>query len=192
MILVLRQDCDEAGVQRVLAGLAELGLEGNALRAAGAPVVHVTSRDTRPARALSKLDEVVALVPTSGPRVRREGRRFYPYHFVRWSAFGIFLIALLVLLAGMFPPGRGRDIDPFEPLPQVEFSWYVRPVQMLVHQLPPGMAWVAWLAFWALVVLVLLLPYVDRTRTRGQRLPVLVVGLAVAAGLLVLAFGGLL
>ena len=36
-------------------------------------------------------------------RVRREGRRFWPYHFIRWSALSVVLVAALVLMAAAPP-----------------------------------------------------------------------------------------
>lgn len=193
MIVVLRRDGGEGDAERVLGELRRLGLSGSVLRAGGAPVVHVTSSDTRAARALAGMEEVESLLPTSGPRVRREGRRFYPYHFVRWSAAGILLVGLLVLLSGQLPPGRGADIDPFAGALAIDFPWYLRPVEALVGAFPPEQAWLGWLAVWALVLIVFLLPVLDRTRGRSflARLPIVAAGVIVLALLALLVTGGL-
>jgi hypothetical protein len=192
MIIVLESGCGEEDVLRVLGELEARGLRGAALHAGGVPVIHVTSGDTRPARGLAHLDQVAALIPTSGPRIRREGRRFYPYHFVRWSAAGIFLVGVLVTLAGWFPTGRGPDIDPYAEGVQVVFPWYLRPVQVLIELLPAGLAWLGWVAVWGLILVVFLLPVLDRTRGRSvtRRLPIVVVGLIVLGLVIALAVGG--
>lgn len=193
MIVVLEASCSDARVAEILAELERMGLEGRVLRGGDRPLVHVTGGDTRRARALRKLDEVEGLVPTSGPRVRRLGRRFYPYHFIRWSAAGVFLLGLLVFLAGQLPPGIGAPVDAQAPPEQVVFPWYVAPIERFVGLFPASLAWLGWTVFWGIAAAVLFLPLLDRTRGRSlaARWPVLALGLGLAAAVVALSLGGI-
>jgi quinol-cytochrome oxidoreductase complex cytochrome b subunit len=117
--------------------------------------------------------------------VRREGWRFYPYHFVNWSAFGMALLGLLVFLAGLFPTGIGPEVDYGHPPGTVAQPWYLRAPLLFARALPAPFAWpLIGLAALAL----LFLPLLDRSQPgsralRGVRLVfALLAVLAVAAG----------
>ncbi len=141
MILVLKPGIEKQEVDEVLRELELRGIEGRVLLCGPKPLVHLVSGPTRRARGLLKLEQVEALVPTSGPRVRRSGRRFYPYHFVHLSAACLLFAGVLVLLAGNFPPGLGDAIDQQHPPAELGYPWYVRaPLSFvaLMRQLPSG------------------------------------------------------
>lgn len=184
MILVLEPDAAEPQVRAVLARMRELGLEGRPVRLGERPFIHVTEGPTPRAQRLLAEGLVAGLVPTSGPRVRREGRRFHPYHSLRLGAWLTLLVGGLFVLAGAFPSGVGVRPMPGQELPAISpWPWYLRPFRVLYTALPeePG-----WLGPGALVVLVLglfCLPWIDRSRGEGwaARLPVVVLA---AAGVL--------
>ena len=179
MILVLERGTTEEEQQAVLAALRDLGLEGRILGNLRKPVVHVVNRPTWKARKLLSMDRVETLIPTSGPRIRREGRRFYPYHFINWSSAAIVVVGLLVVLTGFLPPGVGAEIDPHSPPVDVEPPWYLIAPLAVVRLAPER--WMGWLLLLVLFLLVYFLPRLDRSRgaTLYSRLPVVLFGLAV-------------
>jgi hypothetical protein len=188
MIVVTARGTGEPELAELLERLRALGLAGQVLRAGPRPLIHVTGGDSRRTRRLLALESVRALVPTSGPRVRRAGRRFYPYHALRAGAAGLVLLGLLVFLAGYFPPGVGRAPVPGEVLPPVQWPWYLAPLRGLLALAPARPAWLGPSLLVLLTLVVLALPLLDRTRGEraGQRWPVLVIGLALLAALVVL------
>ena len=192
MIVVLERGATETQVERAVAVLEGRGLVVRVVRAENRPLIHVVSGDTRKARRALALDGVEALVPTSGPRVRRTGRRFWPYHFIRWSAVALVLLSFLVLLAGQFPPGLGKPIEAHQPPADLSQPWYVRAPLAFVALFPPGLAWIASLILVALALVAYFLPWLDRSPSRAlrDRLPAVVVGLLLVALWLAASFAG--
>jgi quinol-cytochrome oxidoreductase complex cytochrome b subunit len=184
MILVLKPGIEPAELEEVLQALRARGIEGRVLRGASKPLVHLVSGPTRSARALLRLEQVEALVPTSGPRVRQSGRRFYPYHFVHLSAACLLLTGLLVLLAGNLPPGLGDALDAQHPPAQLAYPWFVRAQLAWVELFPAGSAWLGWLCLYALGLCALLLPLIDRSPAEAPaRWPKLLGALVILAWL---------
>jgi hypothetical protein len=190
MILVLKPGIDAEELDEVLRELSARGIESRVLRGGPKPLVHLLSGPTRRARALLKLEQVEALVPTSGPRVRSSGRRFYPYHFVHLSAACLLLAGLLVLLAGHCPPGLGDAIDPQHPPAQLAYPWYVRAPLAFVALFPQSSAWLGWLCLYALGLGALLLPSLAGSSGKESARWPRLVGALVLGGWLYLTFGG--
>ncbi len=188
MIVVLGRPASEEELGAVLARMEALGLSGRALQVGPQSLIHVTRGPTRRARRLISLEPVEALVPTSGPRVRREGRHFYPYHVLRAGSAGLVLFGLLVLLAGFFPPGVGSALAPGEAPPEPQWPWYLAPARGFLSLLPSRPAWIGPTLLVLLAALVLSLPALDHTsgRSVSERWPVLAAGLVVLAALLLL------
>jgi quinol-cytochrome oxidoreductase complex cytochrome b subunit len=178
MIVVLRAGSTEAEIGEVLEEIERRGIRGRLLRGGDQPLIHLTSGPTRSARRLIKLEQVEALVATSGPRVRREGRRFYPYYFVNLSAGFVVMLGLLVLLAGQLPSGIGAAIDAQHPPAEISVPWYARAPLALVALVPPARAWIGWLLVLAVAVAAFFLPALDRSKgsRAGERWPVLALG----------------
>jgi len=168
VIVVLRRGSTEAEILEVERAMEGRGLSGRRLQLGEQPAVHVVSGPTRQARRLLRLEQVEGLVPTSGPRLRVEGRRFYPYHFVVQSAACIVLFGALVMLAGFLPSGMGGPIDPRTAPEAISDPWFARAPLAFVALFPPGSAWLAWLLLLAAGAGVLLLPVLDRGRGRGR------------------------
>ena len=187
MIVLLSGGAGREEVEGVLARMRDLGLSGAPLEAGSLRLIHVTRGRARRARWLLSEPPVQAIVPTSGPRVRRDGRRFYPFHALCASAVGLLLLGLLVLLAGFFPPGVSAPA-PDDLAPAPGWPWYLAPMRGLLA-LAPGPAFVGPSLLVALGAVFLALPALDRTRGEGlrARAPVLVVGVLVM--LLVLGLG---
>lgn len=190
MILLLQPAASAADVERVLGRLRELELAGAPLAVGPMRLVHVTSGDTRRARRLVSDPLVQAVVPTSGPRVRREGRRFWPYHALCTAAVSLVLLGVLVLLAGFLPPGVSGTIAPGEAAPAARWPWYLAPARGLLARVPHEPAWLGPSLLVALGALFLALPALDRARGEGLHarlavlaLGLLALGLAVALGL---------
>lgn len=186
MILILEPGLSEEGRRAVLSALEGLGLRGNILNADVRPVVHVVAGPTRLARKLRRLEGVEAIVATSGPRVRRQGRRFYPYHFIGWCASGLLLLGALVALAGFLPPGLGADFDP-RSQPQLGTPWFLRAPVAVLRLLPgtPG-----WIVLLALIGVLWWAPLLDRAASARARPGVLrlTIVLAVFLGWFLLTF----
>ncbi len=191
MILVLDPAGGEREVGAVLARLEALGLAGRVVRLGERPFVHVIDGPTERAKHLLSEGLVKALVPTSGPRVRREGRRFHPYHSLRIGAGLTLLVGALFVLAGAFPRGVGARPFPGQPPVELEsWPWYLRPFRAVTSLLPGDPAWLGPLALVLLVLAVLALPWLDRSRGTGlaARAPVWLLGVV----LLSLTIGGIL
>ncbi|NOT29619.1 MAG: hypothetical protein HOP15_04120 [Planctomycetes bacterium] len=188
MILVLERGTSAEELAGILERMRELGLSGQALHVGPKPLIHITGGRTRRARRLLALERVQGIVPTSGPRVRQEGRRFYPYHALRASAAGMVLFGALLALAGFFPPGVGSAPAPGEALPAPEWPWYLAPLRGLLSLAPARPAWIGPTVLVLLGALVLSLPALDRTRGPfvRERWPVLAAGLALLVALVVL------
>ena len=189
MIVVLERGTSAKELDGVLERMRELGLSGQALHVGSKPMIHVTGGSTRRAKRLLALERVQAIVPTSGPRVRQEGRRFFPYHALQAGAVGMVLLGALVALAGFFPPGVGSAPVPGEPLPAPEWPWYLAPLRGLLRLAPARPSWIGPTMLVLLGALVLSLPVLDRSRSAlaRARWPVLAAGLILLA---VLAFLG--
>lgn len=159
MIVVLRSGTDAEEVAEVLAEAERHGLTCRALTATDRPVLHVLSGDTRRARKLLALEPVQALVATSGPRVRREGRRFFPYHLLNWCSATLVLVATIVLLAGQFPPGLGPPPDPRIASSELVLPWWIAWAARFLERAP---AWAGPLLFVGAMALLFALPTLDR------------------------------
>jgi len=189
MILVLERGATDAHVEEVRYQLEQRGLDVRVLRAGDKPAIHIIAGDTRRARKLLKHERVEALVPTSGPRVRREGRRFWPYHFIRWSALSVAMVGVLVLLAGQFPPGIGGPVDPRTPPADLDQPWYLRFSLSFVGLFPDALSWLGWLALVLLAGAFFLLPVLDRSRQDARGIRALI-GLAGVALVLLWLYAG--
>jgi hypothetical protein len=192
MIVLLARDTTEQQLAELLGEMEAGGLETRLLNRSGRPMIHVLSGSTRRVRVLLRSDQVRALIPTSGPRILKHGRRFYPYHFINWSAACLVLLGGLILLSGYLPPGTGRVID-VENRPEViELPWYGRAPATLLELLPAGWSGAGWAMMLVAVLVVFCLPLLDRTRGEGvaRRIPILALGLALAAATLVLTLWG--
>lgn len=184
-MIVFERGAKPEQVQAVEDELRAQGVETRCVRAAGKPVLHVLGgRVAKPGKVLAH-DAVEGIVATSGPRIRREGHRFYPYHALQWFAIWIVVVAVLVLFAGQLPPGIGVPIDLQTPPSQVVVPWYGRAATGFLALFPQSLSWLAWTVMVAVAALLVALPRLDRSAGR----PRLVVGGAVLA--LVFAIGWL-
>lgn len=191
MIIVLESGTSEEGLRTVVEALAKLGLRGNVLDAEHRPLIHVVEGPTRLARKVRKLEGVEALVATSGPRIRRQGRRFYPYHMIGWAGAGLLCLGVLVALAGFLPPGLGADPDPRAASAFVA-PWFLRAPLALLRLFPGSLRALGWLALAAVALVLLFVPSLDRSsvaRARPTPLRVLIAA-GVLAGWFFLTFGG--
>jgi hypothetical protein len=189
VIIVLERGSTDAHVEEVRQRLEQRGLEVRVLLAGDKPAIHIVAGDSRRARKLLKHERVEALVPTSGPRVRREGRRFWPYHFIRWSALSIALVGAVVLLAGQFPPGIGGPVDPRMPPADLAQPWYLHFALGFVGLFPQTLAWVGWLLLALLAAAFFCLPLIDRSKP-GALGPRVLIGLAGVALVLLWVYAG--
>ncbi len=190
MILVLDKAAEKQGIAKVLEELHALGLEGRLLESGDKPLIHVTRGQTKRARKLLGMEAVQAIVPTSGPRIRRHGRRFYPYHFIGWSAAALVLSGVLVFLSGQWPPGLGETVDSLAAPQAAEAAlpWFLRAPVEIVER----MGALGWSIVGLGLVVLFALPWIDRSRGTGlaRRWPFLILGLALAAAYVFVGFGG--
>lgn len=184
MIIVLERGAKTEQIEEVVASLRQLGVEVRCVRAAGKPVLHVLSGDSAEARRALEHECVEGLFATSGPRIRREGHRFYPHHALHWFAIWMVVVALLVLLAGQWPPGVGRAIDLQAPIEHLDVPWYGRATTAFLALFPQSASWFAWILLWGVVGAFVALPRFDR-RADASRAPVLI---AVAVLITIVAY----
>ncbi len=190
MIVVLRPGTSQEEIAEVLRQLERRGIEGRVLQGGEKPLVHLVSGSTRRARKLLKLEQVEAIVPTSGPRLRHEGRRFYPYYFIHLAALCLALLAVLVLLAGHHPPGLGDAIDTQHPPAALSYPWFVRAPMAFVALFPESAAWLGWLCLYAIAAAVFFLPLLDRSSAPARARWPLALGVLLALAWAWLTFAG--
>ncbi|RMH02959.1 MAG: hypothetical protein D6702_07390 [Planctomycetota bacterium] len=192
MIIVLKEGSGEAEVREVLDRLEEVGLRGRELEGRPRRVIHVLNGPTWKAKPLARLEAVSALVPTSGPRHRREGRRFFPYHFLAWAVLLLLVLSGLVLLSGFFPPGLGRPADVLGEAGSAQALWFFRGVAGFLSLLPEDSVAAGVLALFLIWLAFFFLPEIDRTTgpARLKRLPIVALGLFFLLGGFFLALGG--
>ena len=192
MIVVLRAGATDEERDAVVRELEGLGLGVRALGAGAKPLLHVISGPSPRARRVLGSRAVEALVSTSGPRLRRFGHRIYPYHFIRWSAAGVFIFGLAVLLAGQFPPGTGAALELERPPAAHPWPWYLRAPRAIVHVFGPEQRSMGWGLLSMLLLGLFCLPLFDRTRTQGlrERWPFACAGLALLWTLLYFTWRG--
>jgi len=192
MIVVLKGGSSDEQVAEVMRALEALGMTARILGQDGKPLIHVISGPTRRARRLLTMDRVQALVPTSGPRIREHGRRFYPYHFVGWCAGFLLLIGALVFLAGQLPPGLGEVVNVNAPPDHLVPPWYLRLPAGFLKGFPARYSAFAWPTLLGVGLLFFLLPLLDRTRGRGLKARVALVlpGLLVILALVLFSLRG--
>lgn len=193
MIVLLERGADRDEVDGILERMRALGLAGAVLEVGSWRLIHLTQGNTRRARRLLSVPGVQAIVPTSGPRVRRDGRRFYPFHALCSGAVGLVLVGLLVFLAGFFPPGVSEALAPGATPPSPAWPWFLAPARGVLALVPERPLWIGPSLLVALGVLVLGLPLLDRSRATSlrERGPVLLVGaLALASALALGLLGG--
>jgi len=190
MIIVLERGTTEAEMSDVMRRLEDLGLRGRVLDNLRKPVIHIIDGPALRARKLLPLERVEAVLRTSGPRIRREGRGFYPYHFINWSTAGLIVTGLLVLMAGFVPPGVGGEIDPHAPPEHLAAPWYLRAPFAFVRVFPQP--WIGWLVLASLFAALFCLPLLDRSRGEGvrARMPVILIGIVVASAWIVATLVG--
>jgi quinol-cytochrome oxidoreductase complex cytochrome b subunit len=190
MIIVLERGTTEAERSDVMRRLEELGLRGRVLDNLRKPVIHIIDGPALRAHKLLALDRIEAVLRTSGPRIRREGRGFYPYHFINWSTAALIVTGLLVLVAGFAPPGVGEAIDAHAPPEHLGAPWYLRAPFAFVHAFPQP--WLGWLALVVLFAALFFLPHLDRSRGDGvrARMPVVLIGVIVAGTWIAATFVG--
>lgn len=190
MIVLLRRGSTEEEVLEVEREMERRGLSGGRITLGGQPALHVISGPTRRARRLLRLEQVDGLVPTSGPRLRAQGRRFYPYHVVVLGAACVLLFGALVMLAGFLPSGMGGAIDPRAAPAHIADPWYARATLEFVALFPPDSAWLAWLVLIAAGAAVLFLPVIDRGGRERGRAGIVAAGIVLALAWAWLTYAG--
>lgn len=124
----------------------------------------------------------------------KSDKTFFPYYFFEVAVVVLFTVEAVLLLAVLFPPAVGREIDlsaPYAPRPE----WYFLFLYQLTKYFPGtwtfvGAVLLPGLAFSAL----LLVPVLDGTegRPRRNRLPVLLAGSVLLAAVILLTILALL
>jgi len=101
-------------------------------------------------------------------------KTFYPYYFFEVAVVALFTIETVLLLAALFPPSPGREIDlsaPYAPRPE----WYFLFLYQLTKYFPGSWTFVGAVILPALAFsVVLLAPFLDRSADRslaGRKIP---------------------
>ena len=105
------------------------------------------------------------------------GRRFFPYYFFEVAVVVLFTVEAVLILAVLFPPAVGREIDlsaQFSPRPE----WYFLFLYELTKYFPGRWTFVGAVLLPGLAFsLVLIAPFLDTSRERSimkRRIPALI------------------
>ena len=124
--------------------------------------------------------------PEDRALLRAGGKPFFPNQLVLEVIVAYVLIGILVTLAILFPFHLGEPANPFETPPGIKPKWYFLPVFQLLKYLPEAVA-VALPP--ALGLLILLLPFLDRSPERHPRRRPVVIGIGTVVIVATLALG---
>jgi quinol-cytochrome oxidoreductase complex cytochrome b subunit len=118
---------------------------------------------------------------------RERDKKFFPYYFFEVVVVALFTVEAVLLLAALFPPAVGREIDlsaPYAPRPE----WYFLFLYQLTKYFPGKWTFVGAVLLPALACSVMLLaPFLDLSpeRSLGKRKGAATVGFSLL-GLVVL------
>jgi quinol-cytochrome oxidoreductase complex cytochrome b subunit len=126
-------------------------------------------------------------VPDPRPPAVPTGRTkpFFPDYILEEIIAWLFLLAVLVVLASIFPAGLEEEANPLETPAHIKPEWYFLGVYELLKHVPRLVGILAPMVF---LLLLLVLPFIDRNpevRLRRRPLAILfgVLGIAVMVGL---------
>ncbi|MCK6458740.1 MAG: hypothetical protein L6Q95_02450 [Planctomycetes bacterium] len=182
MILLLKHGASEGTVRDLKDAVQALGLSTQPLDDGRGRALEVVGAD--PSRVLglrghAAVEEILTRrTPLAG------GEPVWPHFTLRLSILSLLLLALLSILAGYFPAGLGDAASVTAPPGPPAVEWYLRPMLGLRDLLGP-FARVATALFW---ILFFAWPFLDRRDTPLRRMLLKVMGGALIALLLVLAF----
>jgi hypothetical protein len=180
MILLLKHDATDASVRELKEAVQALGLStaplddgrGRALEIVGADPSRVLGL-----RGLAAIEEILTRrTPLAG------GEPIWPHFTLRLAIVTLLLLALLSILSGYVPTGLGDRATVAAPPGPPE--WYLRPMVGLRDLLGP-FARPATALFW---ILFFAWPFLDRGDSPARRMLLRVMGGALVALLLALAF----
>lgn len=122
---------------------------------------------------------------TSENKQRKE-KNFYPDYISEIILAVLICIEILIILALLYPPAIGRQIDftrPFQPLPEWYFLW----LYQLVRYFPGQSAFIGTMVIpISAIILLLLIPYIDRGRY--GRLKAIAVGVTLMLMFIILTY----
>jgi quinol-cytochrome oxidoreductase complex cytochrome b subunit len=105
---------------------------------------------------------------------RSDDKKFFPYYFFEITLMTLFTIEVVLLLAALFPPSIGREIDfsaQYSPRPE----WYFLFLYQLTKYFFGGWTFVGVVLLPGLVFgAIVLLPFLDRSssaRLRERKIP---------------------
>jgi quinol-cytochrome oxidoreductase complex cytochrome b subunit len=126
-------------------------------------------------------------VPDPRPPAVPTGRTkpFFPDYLLEEIIAWLFLLAILVVLASIFPAGLEEEANPLETPAHIKPEWYFLGVYELLKHVPRLVGILAPMVF---VVILLVLPFIDRNpEVRARKRPLAialgVLGIAVMIGL---------
>lgn len=104
--------------------------------------------------------------PPEGEKERKPMLPFFPNYVLDEVIAWYIMLAVLVVLASLFPAGIEEQADPFKTPPHAKPEWYFL---FLYQALKKVSRTVGVLAPMAGVLLLLLLPFIDRNRQKSWR-----------------------
>jgi len=183
MIVLLRDDVDQAAVDDLLRRVEALGLQVRALDGARGRALEVLGEGRGRALELRGAPAVREILTRRTLLVG--GEPLWPHFALRVGVVLLALLGLLFLLAAFLPPGLGDAAHADNPAAALPVEWYLRPFAGLCALLPEAARPLAGVTGLLLFLAFLLWPFLDRATERpGLRHTLL--GVAVLAGLVAL------
>jgi len=167
MIVLLRSDVDDAQVQDLHDRIAGLGFQVMRLDEGKGGAFEVTGLVTSPVLAFRHHPAVADILTRRRPVEGDEP--LWPHGVLKIGMLLLFLLAVMLLLTGFFPPGLGDQAEATATAPSVTLEWYLRPLAAFLDLFPSHPAWIGGTLVLVLWLGLLLWPFLDRTDPSAPR-----------------------
>ncbi len=124
--------------------------------------------------------------PDSESKLKAGGKPFFPNHVIKEGIASYLIAGILLSLAILAPFHLGEPANPFETPVGIKPEWYFLPMFQLLKYLPEPVA-VAFPSIFGLILL--LLPFLDRSQERHPRKRPVCLGIGAAMLMVILALG---
>ena len=164
MIVLLRDDADQAAVDDLLRRVQALGLQVRALDGQRGRALEVLGESRGRALELRGAPAVREILTRRTPLAG--GEPLWPHVALRLGIALLLLLSALFVLASFLPPGLGDAAHADNPSATLPVEWYLRPVAGLTALFPVAARPLAGVLVLLLFLAFLLWPLLDRSTAR--------------------------